>query len=59
MSLADGKILSATMENPVKTVERTCDDEALTKCGEAKPHEIMRRIEIALEGAKPDSTAGR
>jgi hypothetical protein len=34
------------MENPVTTIERVCEDEALTKCGEAKRHEILRQIEI-------------
>ena len=48
VSLADGRILSATMDNPVKTIERTCEDAALTKCGEAKPHEILRKIDITL-----------
>lgn len=48
VSLADGKILSATMDNPVKTIARTCEDQALTKCGEAKPHLILRKIAIAL-----------
>jgi hypothetical protein len=49
LSLADGKILSATMDNPVKTVERECSDAALTQCGEPKPHLIRRQIQIALE----------
>lgn len=49
ISLADGHIVSATMDNPVKTIERTCDDEALTKCGDAKPHAILRQIEIAAQ----------
>ena len=48
ISLADGKILSASIDNPVKTIERTCEDQALTKCGEPKPHEIHRKIEVAL-----------
>jgi len=48
VSLADGKILSATMDNPVKTIQRVCEDEALTKCGEAKPHLILRKIGIEL-----------
>jgi hypothetical protein len=48
VSLADGKILSATMNNPVKTVQRACKDEALTQCDEAKPHLIVRKIEIEL-----------
>jgi hypothetical protein len=49
ISLADGHILSAAMDNPVKTIERTCEDEALTRCGDAKPHLIVRKIEIALQ----------
>jgi hypothetical protein len=48
ISLSDGRILRASMENPVKTVERICEDQALSKCGEAKPHEIYRKIEIVL-----------
>ncbi|WP_348262935.1 hypothetical protein P8935_24485 [Telmatobacter sp. DSM 110680] len=46
--LADGEVLSANMNNPVKTVERTCKDEALTQCEAAKPHLIVRKIEIEL-----------
>lgn len=49
VSLADGHMVSATMENPVTTIERTCDNEALTKCGEAQRHEILRKIQIATE----------
>ena len=48
ISLSDGRILSASMDNPVKTIERICEDQALTKCGEPKAHEIHRKIEIAL-----------
>jgi hypothetical protein len=48
ISTADGKILSATMENPVVTSMRECEDAALTKCGAAQPHTIHRHIEIAL-----------
>jgi len=49
LSLADGKILSARMNNPVETVERECQDAALTKCGEPKPHAILRQVEISLK----------
>jgi hypothetical protein len=48
VSTADGRILSATMENPVVTSMRECEDAALTKCGAAQPHTIHRHIEIAL-----------
>lgn len=49
ISTADGHIVSATMENPVSTMERVCEDEALTTCGPAKRHEILRKIELAEE----------
>ena len=49
LSLTDGKILSATMDNPVVTIERECEDAAATKCGDPKPHLIRRQIEIYLE----------
>jgi hypothetical protein len=49
VSTADGKILSASMDNPVVTSTRLCDDAALTKCGVAQPHTIHRHVEIALE----------
>ena len=49
ISTADGHILRATMDNPVSTIERVCEDEALTTCGPAKRHEILRRIELATE----------
>jgi len=48
LSLADGKILSGTIHNPVVTVERECTDAALTTCGAPRPHPILRQIEISL-----------
>jgi len=49
LSLSDGRILSATMDNRVQTVERECTDSNLTQCSEPKPHFIRRQIEITLE----------
>jgi hypothetical protein len=49
ISTADGRILSASMDNPVVMSSRECDDAALSKCGVAQPHTIHRHIEIALE----------
>ena len=49
LSLADGKILSATIDNPVQTIERECEDAALTKCGDPRPHPIRRQIELTLQ----------
>jgi hypothetical protein len=45
---ASGKILSATMENPVTNLTRTCSDAALTQCGDAKATPNLRRIELSL-----------
>jgi hypothetical protein len=49
LSLSDGRILSATMDNPVQTLERECTDSSVTECGEPKSHFIRRKIEISLE----------
>jgi len=49
ISLPDGRILRGTMQNPVTTIERLCTDAALTQCADAKPHNILRTIEIDLE----------
>ncbi len=48
VSLVDGKILSASMHNPVKTITRMCSDEALTQCDPPQAHEILREIQIVL-----------
>jgi hypothetical protein len=48
ISLVDGKILSATMDNPVKTIMRMCTDEALTQCDAPQSYEIIRNIQIVL-----------
>lgn len=49
VSLVDGRILSGTIDNPVKAKQRDCEDAALTMCGDPRPHDILRRIEISLE----------
>ena len=48
VSIADGKILSATMDNPVEVLERECTDASLTRCGEARRYRIQRKIGIML-----------
>jgi hypothetical protein len=48
IDLTDGKILSAHMDNTVKTIHCTCEDQELTKCSAPAPHEIYRKIEITL-----------
>jgi len=49
VSTVDGKILSASMDNPVVMSARECEDAALTMCGDAHPHTIHRHVEIALQ----------
>jgi len=49
VSLTDGKILSGTLDNPLETIERECEDAGLTKCGDPHPQNIHRQIEISLE----------
>jgi hypothetical protein len=49
ISLKDGKILSATLNNLVKTHNRECSDATLLDCGEPSDHQIHRQIEIQLE----------
>lgn len=48
ISLKDGRILSATMDNLVKTVHRECADAALLDCGASGNHTIHRQIELRL-----------
>jgi hypothetical protein len=47
VSLANGKIVSAELENPVEVFERECQDEALTQCGDGVRYQILRQIHIA------------
>ena len=49
VDLASGKILSATLDNPVEVIERDCADVALTKCGAPMRYQIRRRVEITLQ----------
>jgi len=46
VSLTDGHVLSATMDNPVEVSERECDDAALTACGPPIRYQIRRQIAI-------------
>jgi hypothetical protein len=48
IDLEDGKILSATIDNPVKAIKRECTDAALSNCSAAGPIEIHRQIELHL-----------
>jgi hypothetical protein len=46
MNLADGRILSASMDNPVVVMARDCTDTALTQCGDVVRYEIRRQISV-------------
>ena len=52
LDLADGKILSATMDNPVDVVRRTCADAALAQCGAPFRYRIHRQVELRLVEAR-------
>ncbi|MBI4476126.1 MAG: hypothetical protein HY654_03075 [Acidobacteria bacterium] len=47
LSLTNGKIISARMNNPVEVFERECTDEALTACREGIRYQILRQISIS------------
>lgn len=46
LSLVDGRILSARMDNPVEVIERKCTDATLTKPGAPIHYQIRRQIEL-------------
>jgi hypothetical protein len=48
LDLTDGKILSASLQNPVEVLKRECADAELTKCGEGARSRTFRKVEIEL-----------
>ena len=48
ISLKDGKILSATLNNLVNTRQRECSDAEFKDCGESSAHQIHRQIQIHI-----------
>jgi len=46
VSLANGKILSAKIDNTIEAVSRECADATLTSCTASVPHRILRQIEV-------------
>jgi hypothetical protein len=46
VSLKNGKIISAKIDNPVEVLSRDCEDVELSRCGEPKRFQIRRQIEI-------------
>ncbi len=41
-----GRLVKATMHNPVDVIQRHCNDEACTDCGEAVRVQILRENEL-------------
>ena len=46
VALVSGRIVTATMNNPVDVLERDCEDLEAQKCGEPRRYRILRTIEI-------------
>jgi hypothetical protein len=44
VALRDGRLLSATLDNPVTAIIRECADQALTQCGPPRPSPVLRRV---------------
>lgn len=49
VALATGRILSATMDNPVDVMERSCNDAALNDCGNPERYTIRRQLTLRAE----------
>jgi hypothetical protein len=55
LALATGRILSATMDNPVEVMERACNDAALTDCGNPQRYAIRRQITLHADSPPAQS----
>jgi len=49
VNLANGRIVSGSIDNPVEVIERECADAALNSCGEPARYQIRRQIEIDID----------
>jgi len=47
VAIADGRLLSATLDNPVTAITRECTDQALMQCGPARPSPVIRRVSMS------------
>jgi hypothetical protein len=59
VALGTGRILSATMDNPVEVLQRDCTDRALTTCGDPTRYRIRRQIAIAAEDVRAKSLSAK
>jgi hypothetical protein len=55
VSLADGRILSGSMDNVVDVLERVCSNAKLDDPGEPVRYRIHRKIQVRL---RPDANSG-
>ncbi len=49
VSLTDGRLVSATLDNPVDVVDRECADASLASCGAPSHYRILRTISIVSQ----------
>ena len=49
LDVPTGRIVSATLDNPVDVLERSCDDAALTVCAAPRRYRIRRQIKLMAE----------
>jgi hypothetical protein len=59
LDTGDGRILSATLDDPVEVLERECEDFALAKCAEPSRYKVFREVELIsgpadAPAARPD-----
>jgi hypothetical protein len=48
VSIPDGTIRMATLDNPVTRITRQCSDIALSQCDEPRANPIVRHVEMTL-----------
>jgi hypothetical protein len=58
VDLDSGRILSATMNNPVEVLERECEDPEARRCGEPVRYRILRTIQLTPSRPDPEEKPG-
>ena len=53
LALSSGRIISATLDNPVDVLERSCDDAALTVCAAPRRYRMEREILLTAVPCTP------
>jgi hypothetical protein len=47
VAIADGRLLYATLHNPVTAITRECADQTLTQCGPPRPSPVLRHVTMS------------